>query len=113
MRVKSHTTAEYFSFPVDVWALGITLLELLIERRITSDLGAEQHQPELEAYFRPSRVADADFVPFWALARRMVAWDASRRVTAAIVEKELEERLVEEGGTEELTPTPTKRQKHR
>ena len=120
MRIKQHKShARPFSFGVDVWALGITLIELLIERRIVSELGAEANRNELDNYFRGrSQDADgadgADMTPFWSLARRMVAWDEGCRISAEGVDRELASQFPEQGrDVEELTPTPTKRRKHR
>ncbi|KAF2109572.1 kinase-like domain-containing protein [Lophiotrema nucula] len=118
MRVKTRGSSEYFSFPVDVWALGITLLELLIGKRIVSDLGAAENRAELNGYFRRTDRDNYDpaMASLWSLTRRMLAWEADKRITAVEVGRELEERFPAPETSrreEELTPTPTKRQKYR
>jgi len=115
MQVKHHNSREYFSSGVDIWALGITLIELLLSRRVTSELGSEGHRAELDSYFRGgSQDADSDFAWFWTLARRMLAWESDSRISAQEVDRELEAMFPENGRlVEELELTPTKRQKHK
>jgi serine/threonine protein kinase len=115
MRVKHCNSTSFFSCSVDVWALGITLLELIISRRITSELGREENRAELNNYLRQTQGSDdSEMSLFGGLAERMVVWEASRRISAERVKKWLEERFPERGGGEEdLELTPTKRRKHR
>lgn len=96
MSVKNKTSAESFSFPVDLWSVGLTLLEFLLRQRQNTNFGDVSLRPWLAELLneRPGQ----EFPSLWNLARRLLDWDASKRPTAAEVVEYLPSR--------ELPPNP-------
>ena len=96
MSVKNKTSTESFSFPVDLWSVGITLLEFLLRVRRNTNFGDVSLRARLAELLdeRPGQ----EFPSLWNLARRLLEWDASKRPTAAEVVEYLPPR--------ELPPNP-------
>jgi serine/threonine protein kinase len=88
MRVKLGQSIDPFSFAVDIWALGCTLLEFLCSEHITRHIGEEGERSWLTSELSPD-TSGLTLEPAWNLAARMVAWEPGSRLLVAHLEDEL------------------------
>jgi serine/threonine protein kinase len=108
MRVKVDQSTEPFSFPVDIWALGCTLLEFLRSENIARHIGEEGQRTWLMDALSPTTLG-LTLEPAWHLAARIMAWEPESRPLAAQLEDELRPTTPEL--LLEPLPRPSKKQK--
>lgn len=102
MKIKECSSDVGFDSKVDVWALGITLLEMLLQQRIQSALGKEQHRAWLEDEL--VRRCKGEYNMLRYLHQRMLAWDSHQRISAADISQAL--------GSQVCDTPSAKRQQH-
>jgi serine/threonine protein kinase len=114
MRIKLQGSEEPFSYPSDVWSLGVTLLDFLVGRRFSQNLGTESCYQSLK---ESMNAHDAeDFPEFWDLILKLLGWDPKSRPTAVEIAARFPERRSQGKPllslvTEEDEDVPSKRTK--
>ncbi|KAI4678634.1 hypothetical protein J4E81_010623 [Alternaria sp. BMP 2799] len=81
MRIKEEVSPDPFSFPSDVWSLGVTLVDFLMGKQVHRKLG----QAPVYKSFRDildATAARVDYREFWDIAVELLAWEAELRPTA-------------------------------
>jgi serine/threonine protein kinase len=81
MRVKDGESTQPFSFPSDVWSLGVTLVDFLMGKQF------HQHLGKASVYLSFKKVMATNTVElhhpdFWDLVVELLAWDPEARPTA-------------------------------
>jgi hypothetical protein len=77
MRVKDGESTQPFSFPSDVWSLGVTLVDFLMGKQF------HQHLGKASVYLSFKKVMATNTVElhhpdFWDLVVELLAWDERR-----------------------------------
>ena len=93
MRIKEGESTAPFNQKVDMWALGITLLELLVRHRITFTVARKEHRPWLASELSASNRDSTELSYFRLLAGRLLEWEPSKRASASDVLMSLEDRF--------------------
>jgi serine/threonine protein kinase len=81
MRIKTQESKEPFSFPLDVWSLEVTLLDLLHGKKFDQKLGTEACYQNFKKII-DAHVGALHFPEFWDLTLELLAWDPDSRPTA-------------------------------
>jgi len=81
MRIKEEESSEPFSFPSDVWSLGVTLVDFLMGKQAHRKLG---QAPVYKSFkdILDATAARVDYREFWDIAAELLAWEAELRPTA-------------------------------
>jgi serine/threonine protein kinase len=94
MLLKTKQSTQSFSFGVDVWSLGVTVLELLSARRISWDTGSEGNRDKLEELLRQHH--SSSLAQFRLLSYKMLVSNPNERISASDVEDWLKDQFPEE-----------------
>jgi serine/threonine protein kinase len=81
MRIKEGKSSEQFSFPSDVWSLGVTLIDFLTGQQRHRCLGTESVYQGFMKSLDTNNV-ELLYPDFWNLVLDLLAWDPENRPTA-------------------------------
>jgi serine/threonine protein kinase len=96
MRIKEGKSSELFSFPSDVWSLGVTLVDFLTGQQHHRHLGTESIYQEFKKAMGTNSV-ELLYPEFWHLVFDLLAWKPESRPTAM----QVAQRFPEQSGYEE------------
>ncbi|EMD66034.1 hypothetical protein COCSADRAFT_87064 [Bipolaris sorokiniana ND90Pr] len=88
MRVKNGESTQPFSFPSDVWSLGVTLIDFLLNKQFHKQLGEAATYEKFKKTMATNTV-ELHYPDFWNLVLELLAWDSEVRPTAMEVAQRL------------------------
>jgi serine/threonine protein kinase len=91
MRIKEGKSSELFSFPSDVWSLGVTLIDFLMGQQLHRPLGTESIYQDFKKAMGTNNV-ELLYREFWDLVLELLAWDPKLRPTAMQVAQRFPEK---------------------
>jgi serine/threonine protein kinase len=90
-RIKEGKSSELFSFPSDVWSLGVTLVDFLTGQQHHRHLGTESVYEEFKQAMGTNSV-ELLYPEFWDLVSDLLAWKPESRPTAMQVAQRFPEK---------------------
>ena len=81
MGVKQGVSSQPFSFPSDIWSLGVTLVDFLVGKQFHRQLGKAAVYQTFQKTMA-TNTNKLDYPEFWDLVLELLAWDAEARPTA-------------------------------
>jgi serine/threonine protein kinase len=100
MKVKDGESTQPFSFPSDVWSLGVTLVDFLLSKQFHKQLGKAAIYEKFKKTMTTNTV-ELHYPEFWDLVLELLAWDSEVRPTAMEVAQRLMDQ--EEARPEEVS----------
>lgn len=88
MRVKNGQSTQPFSFPSDVWSLGVTLVDFLLSKQFQQQLGNAAIYKKFKNTMATNTV-ELHYPDFWNLVLELLEWDSEVRLTAMEVAQRL------------------------
>jgi serine/threonine protein kinase len=88
MRVKDGESTQPFSFPSDVWSLGVTLVDFLMGKQFNQHLGKASVYQSFKNIMATNTV-ELHHPEFWDLVLEILAWVPEVRPTAMEVAQRL------------------------
>ena len=92
LALKNDRNSRPYNCSVDVWALGIIMLELSMRRRVQSENMAQQWAKELT-----QRTQDLQTTPLAAILPRLLCVEADRRITMQQIVEALDQQVSSAG----------------
>jgi serine/threonine protein kinase len=96
MRIKDGTSDQPFSFPSDIWSLGVTLVDFLWGEQYHSELGRSSVYRNFQMIMdQNTRVQP--YPQYCKLVQELLAWNPESRLSATVLAKRFPEQEAEYG----------------